>query len=46
MKDASQIFGGGGGGRSNFAQGGGTKIDKLQDAVKGAQEKIKIQLKH
>jgi alanyl-tRNA synthetase len=45
VKEAAPIFGGGGGGRANFAQGGGTKPDKLQDAVKAAEEAIKKQLK-
>jgi alanyl-tRNA synthetase len=46
VKEAAPIFGGGGGGRPNFAQGGGTKPDKLQDAVKAAEDAIKKQLKH
>jgi alanyl-tRNA synthetase len=46
VKEAAPIFCGGGGGRPNFAQGGGTKPDKLQDAVKAAIEAIKKQLKH
>jgi alanyl-tRNA synthetase len=41
----SPIIGGGGGGRPNFAQGGGTKPEKLQDAVKVAEEAIRKQLK-
>jgi len=45
IKDVSPIFGGGGGGRPNFAQGGGTKPEKLQEAVKAAEETIKKQLK-
>ncbi len=45
VKIAAPIFGGGGGGRPNFAQGGGTKPDKLQEAVKVAEEAIKKQLK-
>jgi len=45
MREAAPIFGGGGGGRQNFAQGGGTKPDKLQEAVKVAVEAIKKQLK-
>ncbi len=46
VKEAAPIFGGGGGGRPNFAQGGGTKPDKLQEAVKAAEETVKKQLKH
>ncbi len=45
VKVAAPVFGGGGGGRPNFAQGGGTKPEKLQDAVKTAEEAIKKQLK-
>ena len=33
VKEAAPIFGGGGGGRPNFAQGGGTKPEKLAEAV-------------
>jgi alanyl-tRNA synthetase len=44
VKLAAPIFGGGGGGRPNFAQGGGTKPDKLTEAVKAAEEEIKKQL--
>ncbi len=46
VKEAAPIFGGGGGGRPNFAQGGGTKCDKLPEAVKAAEEAVKKQLKH
>lgn len=46
VKEAAPIMGGGGGGRANFAQGGGTKPEKLQDAVKAAEEAVKKQLKH
>ncbi len=45
IKEVAPIFGGGGGGRPNFAQGGGTKPDKLLDAVKEAEETAKKQLK-
>jgi len=45
VKEAAPIFGGGGGGRPSFAQGGGTKPEKLADAVQTAQESIKKQLK-
>jgi Alanyl-tRNA synthetase len=38
-------MGGGGGGRPNFAQGGGTKCDKLADTVTAAVEAAKKQLK-
>jgi len=45
VKEVAPIFGGGGGGRPNFAQGGGTKPDKLQETVKAAEEAIKKQVK-
>jgi alanyl-tRNA synthetase len=45
VKEAAPIFGGGGGGRPNFAQGGGTKPEKLKEAVKAAEEAVKKQLK-
>ena len=45
VKEVAPIMGGGGGGRPNFAQGGGTKCDKLAEAVKAAQDAIKKQLK-
>jgi alanyl-tRNA synthetase len=45
VREVAPIFGGGGGGRANFAQGGGTQPDKLQEAVKAAEEAIKKQLK-
>ncbi len=46
VKESAPIFGGGGGGRPNFAQGGGTKPEKLADAVKTAEESIRKQLTH
>jgi len=46
VKEVAPIFGGGGGGRPNFAQGGGTKPNKLHGAVKAAEETIKKQIKH
>ena len=46
VKEAAPIFGGGGGGRPNFAQGGGTQCDKTPDAVSAAEEAAKKQLKH
>jgi alanyl-tRNA synthetase len=45
VREASAILGGGGGGKPNFAQGGGTKVDKLQEAIKKAEETLKKQLK-
>jgi len=44
VRTVSPIIGGGGGGKPNFAQGGGTQPEKLQDAVKVAEETIKKQL--
>jgi alanyl-tRNA synthetase len=46
VQTVASIIGGGGGGKPNFAQGGGTKPEKLEDAVKKAEETIKKQLKH
>jgi alanyl-tRNA synthetase len=45
IKEIAPIFGGGGGGRPNFAQGGGTKPEKLPEAVEKAEEVIKKQLR-
>ncbi|MGF3522298.1 MAG: alanine--tRNA ligase [Candidatus Bathyarchaeia archaeon] len=46
VKATAPVFGGGGGGRPNFAQGGGTKPEKLKEAVQAAEETIKNQIKH
>ena len=46
IREASAIIGGGGGGKLNFAQGGGTIVRKLPDAIKKAEEVLKKQLKH
>jgi alanyl-tRNA synthetase len=46
VQAVSPIIGGGGGGKPNFAQGGGTQPEKLPDAVKAAEDYIKKQLKH
>ncbi|MDR2204400.1 MAG: alanine--tRNA ligase [Nitrososphaerota archaeon] len=43
IKQTAPIIGGGGGGRPNFAQGGGTLPDKLSEALKVAEEIIKQQ---
>ncbi len=45
VKEVAPIFGGGGGGRANFAQGGGTKPDKLSETVAAAEAALKKQLK-
>jgi alanyl-tRNA synthetase len=44
--EASTIVGGGGGGKPNFAQGGGTQIQRLPEAIQKAQESLRKQLKH
>ncbi len=41
---ASSVLGGGGSGRSDFAQGGGTLIDKVPEALSKAEEIIRKQL--
>jgi alanyl-tRNA synthetase len=46
VKEVAPLFGGGGGGRLNFAQGGGTKCDQLVETVAAAEEAVKKQLKH
>ena len=45
IKQSAPVIGGGGGGRPNFAQGGGTLPDKLHDAIKTAENTIKQQVK-
>ena len=45
VRKVAPIIGGGGGGKPNFAQGGGTKPKRLQEAVKIAEETIRKQLK-
>lgn len=45
VKEVAPIMGGGGGGRPNFAQGGGTKCDKITDTVQAAEYAVKKQLK-
>jgi alanyl-tRNA synthetase len=40
---AAAVLGGGGSGRPNFAQGGGTQIDKIQEALRKAEETVKKQ---
>jgi alanyl-tRNA synthetase len=44
VKEVAPIMGGGGGGRPNFAQGGGTDCGKLTEALQAAQEAVKKQL--
>lgn len=43
-EEAAKILGGGGGGRPNFAQGGGTLTEKLPEAVEKAEKILKKQL--
>jgi len=43
-KEAAAVLGGGGSGRPNFAQGGGTRVRKIQEALKKAEETIKKRL--
>jgi alanyl-tRNA synthetase len=45
VKEAAAVIGGSGGGRPNFAQGGGTQIENLSKAVEKALEILKRQLK-
>jgi alanyl-tRNA synthetase len=45
VTEASKLLGGGGGGRPNFAQGGGTQVGNVKEAVKKAKEALKKQLK-
>ncbi len=46
IDEIAPVIGGGGGGRPDFAQAGGTKPDKLDQAVKKGLSFIKEQLKH
>jgi alanyl-tRNA synthetase len=45
VRGVSAIIGGGGGGKPNFAQGGGIETDQLPKAVKAAKELLRKQLK-
>jgi alanyl-tRNA synthetase len=45
VRAVSPIIGGGGGGKHNFAQGGGTRPEKLEDAIKVAEKTIRKQLR-
>ena len=44
LREISQLIGGGGGGTPSFAQGGGTQLEKLEEAVSIAEKNIKKQL--
>jgi len=45
VKLVAPLLGGGGGGRANFAQGGGAKPEKIAEAIRAAEEALKKQLK-
>ncbi len=40
ISKVSRMIGGGGGGRPNFAQGGGTRVEGLDDAIRAAVEEV------
>jgi len=44
VREASTVIGGGGGGKPTFAQGGGTQVEKLSEAIKKAEETLRRQL--
>jgi alanyl-tRNA synthetase len=46
VREASTITGGGGGGKPNFAQGGGTQTGKLPEAIKQAERTLDKQINH
>jgi len=43
--EAASVLGGGGSGRPDFAQGGGTSVNKMPDALAKAEEIVRKQLK-
>ena len=43
--EAASVLGGGGSGRPDFAQGGGTKVKKMLDALARAEQVIRKQVK-
>ncbi|MEM4703889.1 MAG: alanine--tRNA ligase-related protein, partial [Candidatus Bathyarchaeia archaeon] len=45
VREAASVIGGGGGGTPSFAQGGGTKVEKLPEAVSKAEEVLRRQVK-
>ena len=45
VKEASKILSGGGGGKPNFAQGGGTQVEKLSEAIRKARVILNKQLR-
>ncbi len=44
VREASAVLGGGGGGTPSFAQGGGTEVDSLREAVEKAKQTLRRQL--
>ena len=44
VREASAVLGGGGGGKPNFAQGGGTKVEKLPEAIERARGTLRKRL--
>lgn len=45
VREASAVIGGGGGGKPNFAQGGGTQVERLSKAMEKAEEVLRKQLR-
>ncbi len=43
-REAASVLGGGGSGRPDFAQGGGTRIKKVPNAIRKAEEIVRKQL--
>jgi alanyl-tRNA synthetase len=43
--EAASVLGGGGSGRPDFAQGGGTRVKKMPDALAKAEEIVRKQLR-
>jgi alanyl-tRNA synthetase len=43
--EAAAVLGGGGSGKPDFAQGGGTRVEKISDALEKAKDAIKKELK-
>jgi len=43
-KEASAVLGGGGSGRPNFAQGGGTQVKKVREALERTEEEVRKRL--
>jgi len=43
--EAASVLGGGGSGRPDFAQGGGTRVKKVPEALRKAEEIVKKQVK-